>query len=266
MVLMESYFFCASVRLGVLIISAFALLKSMIIIYIISTNGLRFMLNIISYFEISMSYRASYYLVRDTIYWLEMYPQAVSIFLQLYSIGHVMSCAFAAYGAFMIKERFVIPLAIFEFIYIVEIFTLFTLFLRILRHFLSLIHLTLLTLSATFYAMLVAYDFLAIIAFEQIVRLVKSKRYQQIYGTDPLNPILPQQKGSINTEEENLEHPIIVYVMPVKWWQLEALEHKSFKKASQADETEKYFQSQELVPEVMLHNIINIGYNQKHRY
>ncbi|XP_034098077.1 LOW QUALITY PROTEIN: uncharacterized protein LOC117563724 [Drosophila albomicans] len=267
MVLMESYFFCASVRLGVLVISAFALLKSVMIIYIVSTNGLRFMLNVISYFEINASYRASYYLVRDTIYWLEQYPQAVSVFLQLYSIGHVMSCAFAAYGAYMIKQRFVIPLAVFEFIYIVETATLFTLFLRILRHFLSITHLTLLTITATFYCMLVAYDFLAIVAFEQIVRLVKSKRYQEIYGTDPLNPIItPKQKIFISTEEQNLDHPIIVYVMPFKWWQMEALDRKSFKETPQADDSHKYFQSQELVPEIMLHNATNIRKNQKYKY
>ncbi|XP_034472193.1 uncharacterized protein LOC117779947 [Drosophila innubila] len=174
MVLMKSYFFCASVRLGVIIIN----------------------------------------------------PQAVSVLLQLYSIFHVMSCAVAAYGAFKLKKCFVIPLAIFEFIYIVEIVTIFTLFLRILRHFLSLTQLTLLTIAATFYAILVAYDFLALVAFEQIVRLVKSERYQQFYGLDPFNPKTPHHIRFTYTKKRNIDHPLIFYVMPktpAKWWDKSAV-------------------------------------------
>lgn len=96
-------------------------------------------------------------------------PKTVTLVLQLYSIGNVLSCFVAAYGAytvrslailnypylthnfFQLKKNFVIPLAIFEFLYIVEIATLATLFLRILRHFVFLIHLILLTISATSY-------------------------------------------------------------------------------------------------------------------
>ncbi|KAM8717493.1 hypothetical protein ACLKA7_004222 [Drosophila subpalustris] len=169
-----------------------------------------------------------------------------------------MSCAIAAYGAFNLKKRYVIPLAIFEFIYIVEIVALFTLFLRILRHFLSLTHLTLLTIVATFYAMLVVYDFFALVAFEQIVRLVKSKRYQQYYGTDPFNP---KHKKFTNTEQQNPEHPF--YIMPevsAKWWQVKNFEQNTIRETYQVDEMHKYFQYQELLPDVILNNGMNTDF------
>lgn len=52
-----------------------------------------------------------------------------------------------------------------------------------------------------------------------------------------------------------------VTVQP-KWWQVtnDSAEMELIK------ETGKYFQSQELLPGVMLQNAVNISYRQKHRF
>ncbi|XP_002051427.2 uncharacterized protein [Drosophila virilis] len=251
MLFMESYLFCASVRLGVILISAFALIKSITILYVISTEGFDFTLSLISTFDINLSYRASYYMVRDTIYWLEQYPETVTIFLQLYTIIHCMSCIMAAFGAYKLKRYFVLPLAIFEFVYIVQILTLFVLFLRIVRHFVSLEKLILLTLTATAYAMLTVYDFLALIAFEQILKLVRSRQYQELYGSDPFRPTI----NIVNVS------PKVFKNMP-KWWQAENSEAISDTPNMNyaQDEAHKHFQSQELLAEVLLRNAINLDY------
>ncbi|XP_064553584.1 uncharacterized protein LOC135438954 [Drosophila montana] len=255
MLFMESYLFCASVRLGVILISAFALIKSITILYVISTEGFDFTLSLISTFDINLSYRASYYMVRDTIYWLEQYPEAVTILLQIYTIIHCMSCIIAAYGAYKLKRYLVLPLAIFEFVYIVQIITLFVLFLRIVRHFVSLEKLILLTLTATAYAMLTVYDFVALLAFEQILKLVRSRQYQQLYGSDPFRPRLnATQTKHVNVVNVDKNAP--------KWWQIENLEPISneLNINSGQDEAHKHFQSQELLAEVLLRNAINLGY------
>ncbi|XP_032591679.1 uncharacterized protein LOC116805223 [Drosophila grimshawi] len=167
-------------------------------------------------------------MVRDVIFWMDKYPDVVVLTLQLYSICHAIFCIIAAYGAYKLKRFFVVPLAILESVYIVQIITLFILFLRIVRHFLSLGKLILLTLSATAYSFLTVYDLFALVAFEQIIALVRSKRYQQLYGSDPFNPILNH-----NTEQQLKEHPTIVYVMPKananlpKWWQVDSLQHNN---------------------------------------
>ncbi|KAH8403267.1 hypothetical protein KR222_009334 [Zaprionus bogoriensis] len=250
MLLMESYMFCASLRLGVIIISAFALVKSCIIIYIIATYGIGFMLTVIAHFDTNLSYRASYYMVRDAICWMEQYPKTVTLILQVYSIGHVMSCIVAAYGAYKLKRNFVVPLAIFEFSYFVEVVTLFTLFLRILRHFLHLSQLIMLTITATFYAILVLYDFLALVAFEQVLRLVMSERYQELYGTDPFNPVLMVKPNAVKAKQQLDVRPTLIYVTPKmdlqmrpKWWQVENTE------VDVKNDAGKYFQSRELLPD-----------------
>ncbi|KAL7740707.1 hypothetical protein ACLKA6_000071 [Drosophila palustris] len=108
--------------------------------------------------------------------------------------------------------------------------------------------------------LLVVYDFFALVAFEQIVRLVKSKRYQQYYGTDPFNP---KHKGFTNTEQQNPEHPF--YIMPevsAKWWQVKNFEQNTIGETCHVDEMHKYFQYQELLPDVVLNNGMNTDETQ----
>ncbi|ALC38302.1 CG34011 [Drosophila busckii] len=152
MLFMQSYFFCASVRLGVIIISIFAMAKSIVVMYIILTHGIDFLPMMIDKFDTESAYRESYFMVKDTIDWMEQDPKVATVLLQVYSISHIVSCLAAAYGAYKLKKLFVLPLACFEFTYLLQIVAMVILFLRISRHFLNLSSLILVTLIATAYA------------------------------------------------------------------------------------------------------------------
>ncbi|EDW25523.1 GL26378 [Drosophila persimilis] len=231
MVLMTTYFFCASVRLGILVICFFAMCKSIIIMYVIFDNGTAFMFSVIRIFENDVNYRTSF-IVKESINWVEKYPREIMMVTQLYSFCHILSCILGAFGAYRLKKYHVMPLCIFEFLYTVQIVGISVISLRIARHVVPLGTLILLTLTLTFYAMLVAYDNLALIAFIQIMVLVNSEKYQRLYGTDPLNPILYREEIPQKSRVENplQQPPIIIYVMPKvgqklwhlqpqKWWQ-----------------------------------------------
>ncbi|XP_016963086.1 uncharacterized protein LOC108033319 [Drosophila biarmipes] len=273
MVLMESYFFCASVRLGVLCICTIAALKSIIIMWMIFSDGTSFLFSVINILE--AHYKTSK-IMRITTDWVEKYPRELMMFLQLYSLCHIIACILAAFGAYKLKKYHVIPLAIFEFIFTVQVVVFTIISLRIARHIVPLATLILITLCLTFYAMLVAYDTLTLIAFVQIMFLVRSERYQRLYGTDPLNPVTD---GTLNKQilpvNPISQQPIIIYVMPkagqklwdvpqTKWWQDQKADSRAPQKPPQ-DVSSEFFQRQELLSNVLLRNAINEDYLHKER-
>ncbi|XP_022233719.2 uncharacterized protein LOC111081871 [Drosophila obscura] len=264
MVLMQSYFFCASVRLGTLVICFFAMCKSVITMYVIFDNGTAFIFSVIRIFENDANYRASI-IVQEAINWVEKYPKEIMMFAQLYSFCHILSCIVGAFGAYRLKKYYVLPLFVFEFFYFMQIVLLSVIALRIARHVVPLTTLILLTLVLTFYAMLVAYDTFALIAFVQIMVLVHSEKYQRLYGMDPLNPVLYREEISEKSKSDNLQPqpPIIIYVMPKvgqklwhlqpqKWWQ----DEEAASMGTNFDHSQ-YFHRQELVSNVLLRNAVN---------
>ncbi|XP_017098756.2 uncharacterized protein [Drosophila bipectinata] len=269
MVLMESYFFCASVRLGVLVICAAAALKSFTIMWLIFSDGNKFLFAVINVFE---NYYKTNAIAHSYINWVEQYPRELMMFFQLYSFCHIVSCIIAAFGAYKLKRYHVIPLAIFEFIYTVQIVVVAIFTLRMVRRIVPLATLILLTIILTFYAMLVAYDTLVLVAFIQIMHLVRTERYQRLYGNDPLNPILdgiPQL--DLLEGSPNAPNPIIIYVMPKpgqklwdqqpkKWWQSERNGPQVRKKSLVQEISADYFQREELVSKVLLRNAVNGDY------
>ncbi|KAH8255425.1 hypothetical protein KR038_002894 [Drosophila bunnanda] len=292
MVLMESYFFCASVRLGVLVICFVAALKSTIIMWLIFTDGTAFLYAIIHIFE---SHYKTSTIVHESANWIEQYPKELMMFFQLYSFCHIVACVVAAYGAYKLKKCHVIPLAIFEFFYTVQVVVLATVALRIARHIVPLATLILLTLGLTFYAsriynykkstlsyktlnfsVLVAYDTLLLIAFIQIMFLVWSERYQRLYGADPLNPVLNGEtfKEMTDNSPPILQQPIIIYVMPKvgqklwdmqpqKWWKDEIIQEVIEEKEHMPGDSSDYFQREELLSKVLLRNAINGSHLKK---
>lgn len=123
--------------------------------------------------------------------------------------------------------------------------------------------------------MLVAYDTLALIAFVQIMFLVRSQRYIRLYGPDPLNPVTngvqSKQMASINPISQQ---PIIIYVMPKagqklwdlpqsKWWQDEKTDNVP--QNINYEESSEFFQRQELLSKVLLRNAIKEDYLHKER-
>ncbi|KAH8244462.1 hypothetical protein KR026_010488 [Drosophila bipectinata] len=285
MVLMESYFFCASVRLGVLVICAAAALKSITIMWLIFSDGNKFLFAVINVFE---NYYKTNAIAHTYINWVEQYPRELMMFFQLYSFCHIVSCIIAAFGAYKLKRYHVIPLAIFELIYTVQIVVVAIFTLRMVRRIVPLATLILLTIILTFYAskylnkivyskvifllVLVAYDTLVLVAFIQIMHLVRTERYQRLYGNDPLNPILdgiPQL--DLPEGSPNAPNPIIIYVMPKpgqklwdqqpkKWWQSERNGPQVRKKSLVQEISADYFQRDELVSKVLLRNALNGDY------
>ncbi|XP_068150964.1 uncharacterized protein [Drosophila tropicalis] len=267
MVLMESYLFCASLRLGALVITGFAMAKSIIVIYIIFVNGIGFLNDLIQIFE--TSYRTSQ-VIKVTIYWVEKYPQQILYFVLIYHFGHIISCIQSAYGAYNLRGIHVLPLAIFEVLYTIQVVVIAIFFLRILRHYVSLSTLIAMTLVVYFYAILVVYDTLALLAFIQICHLVFSERYQQLYGTDPFNPILMttmEDRLQEKNDKLSIPPPIIIYVMPKmgqklwqlpqsKWWQEDSPSKESIKD----NQSSKNFHQDELLSNALLRTALNEGY------
>ncbi|EDX03848.1 uncharacterized protein LOC6731106 [Drosophila simulans] len=273
MVLMESYFFCASVRLGVLVTCIAATIKNSIFMWLIFADGTSFLYFFINILE--THYRTSI-IVKESVTWAEHYSKELMMFIQLYSFCHIATCFSAAYGAYKLKKYHVIPLAIFEFIYTVQVVVLVIITLRIARHIVPLATLILMTLALSFYAMLVAYDTLALIAFVQIMFLVRSQRYIRLYGPDPLNPVTNGvQSNQMASKNPITQQPIIIYVMPKagqklwdvpqsKWWQDEKTDVSVPQKANY-EESSEFFQRQELLSKVLLRNAIKEDYLHKER-
>lgn len=118
--------------------------------------------------------------------------------------------------------------------------------------------------------MLVAYDTLVLIAFVQIMFLVRSKRYQRLYGSDPLNPVLNAMSlKEIREGSPGFQQPIIIYVMPragqklwakqqQKWWKDEIiLDDLEEEKDHVKEDSSDYFQREELLSKILLRNAIN---------
>ncbi|XP_017115164.1 uncharacterized protein LOC108137773 [Drosophila elegans] len=273
MVLMESYFFCASVRLGVLVICTAAALKSTLIMWLIFSDGTSFLFGL---FRILETHYKTSTIIKESATWVERYPKELMMFFQLYSICHIVTCILAAHGAYKLKKYHVIPLAVLEFFYTVQVVVFTVISLRIARHIVPLATLILITLGLTFYAMLVAYDTLLLIAFVQIMFLVWSERYQRIYGADPLSPNtngMPHKEMAPSYPIP--QQPIIIYVMPIagqklwdnpqsKWWQ-DKITDKDIIQKQPHEVSSDFFQRQELISNVLLRNAINEDYSHKER-
>ncbi|KAH8351880.1 hypothetical protein KR084_000362, partial [Drosophila pseudotakahashii] len=248
-------------------------IKNTVVMWMIFTDGTSFLYSIINIME--KHYRTSR-IIREGADWVEKYPKELMMFFQLYSFCHIIACVLAAFGAYKLKKYHVIPLAIFEFFFTVQVVVLSIISLRIARHIVPLATLIMLTIGLTFYAMLVAYDTLALIAFVEIMFLVRTERYQRLYGTDPLNPIsggMPHKE--ITTSYSSPQQPIIIYVMPKvgqklwdlpqsKWWQ-EKVSDSRFPQKPPQDVSSDYFQRQELLSNVLLRNAINEDYLHKEK-
>jgi len=118
---------------------------------------------------------------------------------------------------------------------------------------------------------LVGYDALTLIAFVQIMFLVRSERYQRLYGTDPLNPVTDGIDHKQTSPSYPIsQQPIIIYVMPKvgqklwdvpqkKWWQDQKTDSR-IPQNQPHDVSSDFFQRQELLSNVLLRNAINEDY------
>ncbi|KAH8249279.1 hypothetical protein KR032_008008 [Drosophila birchii] len=255
MLFMESYMCYCSVRLGVIIVAVIVIIRNMAQSIVLFTMGVKFFDPLIDLFENDVDYKDRKW-VRKYINYMENSPESFSALCQVLSFLHMAVAVMSIWGALKLQKWFLLPLAFFEFVYFVNITILHIVLMIMLKKQIKLSLLIVLTLAGCFYILFVGYNAFTCVAMFQIITLVKSSRYRELYGDDPFHPLamkpsrnqepLPvlhmhdMQDTDID-EQKRLSklglwprrHPPVVSVLPVqtqfpqpqlKWWQEQALD------------------------------------------
>ncbi|KAH8282277.1 hypothetical protein KR054_006540 [Drosophila jambulina] len=255
MLFMESYMCYCSVRLGVIIVAVMVIIRSMGQSIVLFTMGVRFFDPLIDLFEHDAEYKDRKW-VRKYINWMENSPESFSAFFQVLSFSHMAAAVMSIWGALKLQKWFLLPLAFFEFLYFINITILHIVLMIMLKKQINLGFLIILTLVGCFYILFVGYNAFTCVAMFQIISLVKSSRYRELYGDDPFHPLAIKPNQSQKPlpvlhmhdmhdtdidEQKRLSklglwprrHPPVVSVLPVqtqfpqpqlKWWQQQALD------------------------------------------
>ncbi|XP_017020820.1 uncharacterized protein [Drosophila kikkawai] len=258
MLFMESYMCYCSVRLGVIIVAVLVIIRSMAQSIVLFTMGVKFFDPLIDLFEHDAEYKDRKW-VRKYINWMENSPESFSALFQVLSCSHMAAAVMSIWGALKLQKWFLLPLAFFEFVYFINITILHIVLMIMLKKQINLGFLIILTLVGCFYIFFVGYNAFTCVAMFQIIRLVKSSRYRELYGDDPFHP-LAMKPSLTNDSQKPLpvlhmhdmhdtdideqkrlsklglwprRHPPVVSVLPVqtqfpppqlKWWQQQALD------------------------------------------
>ncbi|KAH8255426.1 hypothetical protein KR038_002893 [Drosophila bunnanda] len=276
MLFMESYMCYCSVRLGVIIVAVMVILRSMAQSIVLFTMGVKFFDPLIDLFEHDAEYKDRKW-VRKYINWMEncefsrspsgtlfnIYflaaPESFSAVFQVVSFSHIAVAIMSIWGALKLQKWFLLPLAFFEFVYFINITILHIVLMIMLKKQINLGLLIILTLVGCFYIFFMGYNAFTCVAMFQIIGLVKSSRYRELYGDDPFHPLARKPNHSNESkkplpvlhmhdmhdtdidEQKRLSklglwprrHPPVVSVLPVqtqfpqpqlKWWQQQALD------------------------------------------
>ncbi|XP_030381237.1 uncharacterized protein LOC115629061 [Scaptodrosophila lebanonensis] len=234
MLLMKTYMYCCSVRLGVLFIAGMSMLLSITFMAVVFTAGTSIMFEVVVALQNNKYYMDNEVIRRSTCYAKEN-PDMVLWVTQLLNIAYNLSCISAAYGAYKLKMWHVVPFIISEISAFVYCTIALAIFLNINQHFVGLGTLILLSLIGSSYLVFIIYNILTLMAFVQILVLVHSDRYKQYYGSDPLKP--------------NLNNARLFDKTSPKWWHIsetKSCQDDSDMKGGEEDLSE-YFQRQELI-------------------
>ncbi|XP_016978001.1 uncharacterized protein LOC108043704 [Drosophila rhopaloa] len=257
MLFMESYMCYCSVRLGAIIVSVLTIIRSLAQSLVLFTMGVKVFEPLNDLFEHDAEYKDRKW-VRKYISWSEDSPESFTAVFQILSFSHIAAAILCIWGAIKLQKWFVLPLAFFEFLYFINITGLHIVLMIMLKKQINLGFLIILTLMGCFYILFVGYNAFTCVAMFQIISLVKSARYRELYGEDPFHPLVmrtTQQKDSqkplqvlrmhdmhdTNIDEQKRlskigmwprRPPPLVSVLPVqprypqpqlKWWQQQAL-------------------------------------------
>nr|XP_016934615.1 uncharacterized protein LOC108013325 [Drosophila suzukii] len=257
MLFMESYMCYCSVRLGVIIVAILAIVRAFAQSITIFLIGVKFFNPLIDLFEHDAEYRDKSW-VRKAIGWSQNSPESLCAVFQVIAYAHIGAAILSIYGALRLRKWFVIPLAVFEFFYFINFTFLHIVLMIMLKKQINLGYLIILTLAGCFYILFVGYNSCTCVAMFQIISLVKSARYREIYGDDPFHPLAmrnshpresekpPQVLRMHDMHDTNIDeqkrlsrmglwphrHPPVVSVLPrqpeypqpqLKWWQQQAL-------------------------------------------
>ncbi|TDG40382.1 hypothetical protein AWZ03_013196 [Drosophila navojoa] len=153
----------------------------------------------------------------------------------------------------ILHKWLLLPLAFMELVYFLGITISHIVLMIVLKKQINLGLLIVLTLVGSFYCLFAGYNCVTCIALFQIINLVRSNKYRQLYGEDPFNPLVTkrprgevQQLRVLGTPEDTdideqkrlaklglwpRRHPQVISVIPMqtpavnlKWWQQQALD------------------------------------------
>ncbi|KAL9928826.1 uncharacterized protein ACN427_008035 [Glossina fuscipes fuscipes] len=190
MIWMENFFFCFSVRLGVLIISSVTFLSLFVPWVMLIAYGLSIFNPIVEIYATNSEIIHSS--MAEKLYDM-MKSDALNLLISfhMYFIGHMLASISAAYGALTIQKYFLIPMIICELIRFIMALFAHTLLMMACKHMLDLGLLITFTLLGGFIVLYFGYGFCTCVALYQIIGLINSSKYKKLYGDDPFNPLVP---------------------------------------------------------------------------
>ncbi|KAI8038244.1 uncharacterized protein LOC128253161 [Drosophila gunungcola] len=198
MLFMESYMCYCSVRLGSILVSVLTIIRCLAHSLVLFTMGLKVFEPLIDLFEHDSEYKDRKW-VRKYISWSEDSPESFNAVFQIISFSHIAAAMLCIWGSIKLQKWFVLPLAFFEFLYFINITALHIVLMIMLKKQINLGFLIILTLMGCFYILFVGYNAITCVAMFQIISLVRSPRYRDLYGEDPFHPLVmrtSQQKDS----------------------------------------------------------------------
>ncbi|KAH8421146.1 hypothetical protein KR009_003826, partial [Drosophila setifemur] len=253
--LMETYLCYFSVRLGVIFVAVLTIFRCMALSVSLLMMGVKVFDPLIDLFEHDAEYKDGKY-VRKFINWIENSPEGVSVILQLICFAHMGAAILSIWGAIKVLKWLQLPLTFFEFVYFISFTILHIVLMIMLKKQINLGFLIILTLVGCFYILFVGYNVNTCVSMFQIISLVKSHRYCELYGDqlsqrtnhsremivlsypvlnidDMRNTYIDKQKRIRKLSLTSPRNPPRVSVIPVKsrypqphlkWWQQQALE------------------------------------------
>ncbi|XP_023175057.2 uncharacterized protein LOC111602289 [Drosophila hydei] len=252
MLFMESYLCYCSVRLGVMSVGVLSIILSITLSTVFFVRGIHLFDELIDLLENDSQYKTSS-VVRKLINWIHDSPDKVMIFLQVMCYVRIACAILGIVGAWRLHKWLLLPLAFLEFVYFLSITISHIVLMIVLKKQINLGLLIVLTLVGSFYCLFAGYNCVTCIALFQIINLVRSNKYRQLYGEDPFNPVaMRRSRGEVQQlrvlgtpedtdidEQKRLaklglwprRHPQVISVIPMqtpavnlKWWQQQALD------------------------------------------
>ncbi|XP_002021681.2 uncharacterized protein LOC6596544 [Drosophila persimilis] len=305
MLFMESYMCYCSVRLGVIIVAILTIIRCMALSIVLFLMGVKCFDPLIDLFEHDSDYKDRKS-IRKLINWIENSPENCLVSLQVLLYAHTAAAILSIWGSLKLQKWLVLPLAFFELMYFLQFTIQHIILMIMLKKQINLGLLIILTLIGSFYILFVGYNAITCVAMFQVISLVRSPRYRELYGDDPFHPLAtkshPHKDSSVQQlrvlkmdndndmdidEQKRLSklglwprrYPQVVSVIPVqapypalKWWQLQAMDTGQDKLQLDSSAVYRNWQQGELLNgvggEVQRKNALNRRYaeSQMHRW
>ncbi|XP_036322611.1 uncharacterized protein LOC118736679 [Rhagoletis pomonella] len=190
MLWMETYLFYCSVRLGLIVVAAFAIIQVFIPAILLLSMGMDLLDPVIKLFQ-NDDQHGENRVVLKILNWVENHAQGFTATAVTFVAVHIIWCILAIFGALKLKKWFLLPFMISEFIRVMQACATHIILMIILKKKLNLGILIALTLLGGFLILYLGYNWATSVALFQIIELVHTARYRKLYGDDPFNPQIP---------------------------------------------------------------------------